>query len=731
MLFVIIIITLVLNSLPLTNILGYEFSAVMAVCLSFISGLVTIYYLNRGDDNLSLKQILTKGWFLFILLLITPAILSLINTIFIVNCPVFDGSLFYFVLTFPSFIIGSFIGIIISYTFPRYRYLIFTFFYLIILLLPVLEIYSNPQVYFYNPIIGYFPGNIYDENITINFNLILYRIINLAMFGIFAWVAVSYKKLNLRLKVIPGVTFIVIFILFFLIKPVLGFSTNHTRLYNELGMECETEHFRIICPKELSEESINNLALHHEYYYNFLEEYFKCEPNEKIVSYVFKNATQKRILFGAGNADVAKPWLNQIYINYATRRGTLKHELAHVFSAEFGVTPFKVACNINPALIEGIAMAAENDYDGNDIHKMAYTAFNNGYKISIETLFSGLTFFGNASSLSYIYTGSFIKYLVETEGIDKVKLFYADNDIAKHYGKKFSQIEREYFNFLSKLDVRANEHKANLYFGYKPLIQKICARYVAKKIKEGWSKFNSGLYNESILIFEELISCTNNYLALSGLVNSYIELGELDKAEVYLEDALIDYKGTSYFYNINLMYGDLLIRKDDFDSAKAIFESVKKMNPNINYSNIAQIRLDLIKEGDIAARYIKENNETRYDILTKRLTNENFYSIIPSLITLSNSLGKEYLVAINSLDYDLIVDDFQKSYAFLKLSEYAEDHSDFSMAHQFVNTAMEFKGDSLYSSILNEQNKILEWIKLNKDKEEVNYKFSNYGVSVD
>ena len=144
--------------------------------------------------------------------------------------------------------------------------------------------------------------------------------------------------------------------------------------------------------------------------------------------YLFDNRIQKKELFGAGNADVAKPWQNAIYISADSWDRTLKHELVHVFSAEFGTGLFKLASGFNPALIEGIAEAIEGTSDEISIKDFTYLAFSNNHKIDIESLFSGLNFFKSNSSLAYTFSGAFIKFLINKYGIEKVKLFYGNGD---------------------------------------------------------------------------------------------------------------------------------------------------------------------------------------------------------------------------------------------------------------------------------------------------------------
>ena len=177
--FIVGIINLYLQILPLTNVFGYEFSAVNALILSFLSGLYTISFLKSkqkteiGIDYIKLSSA-------FFLMLVLPFTISFVNSIFTGFCSFIDGILFYLVITVPSVIIGCALGFLVNFELKRIRVIAFIILYLIILIISVLEIYFNPQVYLFSPLFAFFPGTIYDEGLVVDFKLILYRLTNKA-----------------------------------------------------------------------------------------------------------------------------------------------------------------------------------------------------------------------------------------------------------------------------------------------------------------------------------------------------------------------------------------------------------------------------------------------------------------------------------------------------------------------------------------------------------------------
>jgi len=149
-LFIIGVINLFLQTLPLTNVFGYEFSAINALLLSFLSGLFSIYFLKslvKENKKFNVENYLSAlRWMIFL-----PFAISVINSIIFGFCSFTEGLLFYLVITFPSVIIGSAIGTATYFLVNKFRFTSYIVFYSLILFIPVLEIYFNPQIYLYNP----------------------------------------------------------------------------------------------------------------------------------------------------------------------------------------------------------------------------------------------------------------------------------------------------------------------------------------------------------------------------------------------------------------------------------------------------------------------------------------------------------------------------------------------------------------------------------------------------
>jgi len=693
-LFILGAINLSLQFLPLTNVFGYEFSAINALIISFLSGLYTLSLLKESlKENLKFnsgKLLNAIRW-----LLLIPFVISIGKSLIFGFCSFWDGIFFYLVLTFPSVIIGSALGALSGILFNKFKVILFFIVYALILFIPVLEIYFNPQVYLYNPLFAYFPGTIYDEGLTVDFQLLLYRIFNLLFFLPILIYAIhaTRKSVSIRKKfsIIIVLTFISA-VFYFLISPLIGYTTTESSIKKYLSNKVESEHFIIYTDRRISEEELKIIALNHEYYYIQLVQYFKSHPDTKIKSYFFFDSVQKKNLFGSGSADIAKPWLNSIYVSLDSWENTLKHEIAHCFTAKFGTGIFKLASGFNPALIEGVAEAADGIYDGNDIHFLASLAFKNNYKIDINSVFSGFSFFGTVSTLSYIYSGSFIKYLSEVYGIKDVKAFYRNGNFNKSFPVDMNSVIKDYETFLDTLSINKTVEEANYYFGRKALISKVCPRYISSALAVAWNDITTDNYGDAQNIFEDILSKAESYSAIVGLAKIYENQDSISKAIDVYQLYLNRFTDTASEYDLKLRLADLYILNNQKNEATESYKFLASTRPNKRLTIISDTRLTLL-QNDLLKDYLTGSDFDKYEILKKLNSKSYYYSSISIMIELSKSLDENYNLFLNNFEKDFQVKDETSSYALLKLSEYMIQNFDFLRARKTAGFSVRYKNN--------------------------------------
>lgn len=713
---------ILLTFLPLTKNLGYEFSAVNGILLFIIGGL-HIIIIQRKDFVISAIDLLLKNKLFISFSVIIPLLIGFLSSVLNSHCPIKDGIFFYFIISIPSFFFGGALGNFCSALSRKYAFYFFVIISFVLIISPLTELFFNPQIYFYNPIFGYFPGTIYDEDLSVDRILIAYRIFNLAFFILVFYTSMKIINIIKIKKYLILLSLILISLSFSLLKPRLLFATDKNRIEKELTSSIVTNNFQIHIPDSLRGNKKNRYnALLHEYYLDQIKIQLALPFSHNIDSYLFPGKDSKRELLGSGNADIAKPWLNQIYLNYYNYGSSLKHELIHIVAGEFGQTPFKVSADFNPAMIEGLAMSIENNYDDYPVHYMAKLAFTAGYKYPIEKLFSSFNFFTQTSSISYIYAGSFLKYLEDKFGISKIKYLYGVNDFRKVYGKNLNKLTKDYELFLENYQIEFNMNEAQLYFGGVSIFKKYCPRMAASDVKKAWALNKNKKYSEALVLFKNVYNYSNSYQSLLGVVSSYSAEKKYEPAAEFLSNQIVNFRTSQLYFNLELIFGDMLIQTNQPVKAMSLYDSLLVQNPHINFTNEVLIRKSILEEGvDSLKKYLNYNQKQKYQKLISLNSKGIKYFSIPLLVNLSANNSSDLDNFIIELKRNIKIQDYSSSYAALEISRYSLKKLDYETAQYFAVRALDYKKNDNSDHMFIENLRMVNWFKNNHDEIKITF----------
>lgn len=338
--------------------------------------------------------------------------------------------------------------------------------------------YATPPVYTYNAILGYFPGNLYDEHVELTAALAWSRLEQLACVGaLLAAVALALDVPTFRLRLArrpagrrTGALATLLLCLAAAIAlrsqaGTLGYAVDAGDLQRALGGRIETAHFVITYAKtpEL-EAQIDLIARDHEFRYAQVAGALGVELRGKIHSFYFASRDQKAALFGARDVEMAKPWRREIYLDHRNfPHGSLRHEIAHAVASEFGDPLFGVSARkvlgipalISPGMIEGFAVALDwpAGYDRPSPHEAVRAMQQLGRLPSLDALF-GLSFFTVSSARGYTTTGSFLRFLLERHGAERLRALYrSGGDFAAAYHVPRAELEAEWRAMLAAIDL--------------------------------------------------------------------------------------------------------------------------------------------------------------------------------------------------------------------------------------------------------------------------------------
>ncbi len=369
----------------------------------------------------------------------------------------------------------------------------------------VVQFFSFPQLYFYNHIWSYWPGPIYDEVVQFDTRLILFRTITLLWVLLF-WAVPAAGKERVYQVISLGSLFALLFSYAHLSN--WGLISPEERIQQELGMVYESDHFRIFYPAERSSgrrveasgqdsrhndepdgaglertsaaKSIADWAEIHETHLKEITEELGLDlqlyRETKVHSYIYNSSDQKKRLTGAGRTSFAPVWLSQDQIHIAEEvlERVLRHELVHVAAKQFG-NRFGASTSIG--LVEGLAVALDPGRYGSSVHRLV--AARDPYPDSEELRrLLGAGFYSSAGSVSYLISGSFIRYLIDHYPVERLRKAYRTGDIEKAYAPyTLEELTRSWHRYLDSQEPDlVDVERADALFRTPSIFEKPCPR---------------------------------------------------------------------------------------------------------------------------------------------------------------------------------------------------------------------------------------------------------------
>jgi hypothetical protein len=480
-----------LGQLPLVGVLGYELAIAVAIPAA-IAGLDLGAALARelartpepaaktAPGRLVASTTLTASA-LAVAVALVPAVIACVRGIWTTTCDWAFGALCYAAMPVATAALAGALGHLVGIVVGPRRWLCAALAQLPLLVLVaagLYRFYAAPPVFSYSPVVGYFPGNMYDENVQLEMPLVWARLEQLAwLIGLGAVVAVWLDPARLRLARGPrlrvgaiAVAVVAVVGAAYLRSDAgsLGYAIDGDDIADELGGTYETAHWIIHYAKtDDIERDIALIARDHEFRYAEVVAETGVAPAGKLTSFYFANSDQKARWMGARDVEMAKPWRHEIYLDHrAFPHPSLRHEIAHAIASSFGDPIFGVAAQrvvglpilINPGLIEGLAVAL--DWPGTDgrltPHEAVRAMQTLGLEPSIGEVLS-LQFFNVSSARGYTTAGSFLRFLYDRYGAAKLRAVYASGgDFPDAYGKPLDQLADEWRQMLAGIALPAD-----------------------------------------------------------------------------------------------------------------------------------------------------------------------------------------------------------------------------------------------------------------------------------
>ena len=604
-----------LANVPLFNILAFEFCAVMALSISFAGAhiaLTVLQQMKRSPQALTgpPRQIVFRCFWHVLLfntsLLVFPLTIILLNAFRVKNCDFGEGFLFFAILPLISCLYATAVGVFFGFWIQKRwaAYLAYLGYLLLSCVPVVINLIFHPPVFAYHSTFGYFPGPIYDFVIRITGTLLIARTEALLWGLLFLGLTVStcevsrgtglMPKLRWRKLVGPITQRVPLYLLivgllgFQFYAGALGIRPTREDVARKLGGFRETTHFEIFYARELETE-IERMAEDCEFQYAQLSAYLMPEGevlSQKVRAYIYASPEQKKRLIGARHTSVEDPFGYGFHIHaQGFPHPVLKHELAHVFTVPW--SPLKVSLKIG--LHEGIAVAADWEEGRLTGHQWAKAM----RQMEIAPPLSGIMgfgFWGHAGSRSYLLAGSFVRFLVDTYGIEKFKSVFPTGNFVKHYGKDLYSLEIEWIEFLDNVPLTDNDIAYTTYrLQQRSVFERVCAHEMAAWRDTAWQAYYQKDFVTAVQTFETMLAAEpNNLSTLYGLMYSAYRIQDYDKV-LSLATRVVAAEDTRLSPEAVLLIGDIYWLKDDHEKALETYASLETEHQTVELRRIKRI----------------------------------------------------------------------------------------------------------------------------------------------
>ncbi len=377
--------------------------------------------------------------------------------------------------------------------------------------LALARFYATPAIFAYGHFFGYFPGTLYDPDVTVTLAYVTFRALSLAwILGMWAglaaiWdpeaqrprVAVLFRRWRLALAsalclaaALGGIAY----------GTALGHHSTPESIAEALGGRLESERCVVVFPREMPRGDARRIGRDCDVRVEQAERVLGVRHAAPITAFFFRNADEKRALMGASNTYIAKPWRNEVYLQTgAWPHPVLFHEIVHVVVGAVGRGPFRISGGLggffpSPGVIEGVAVAiAWEPQEGLTPHQWARAMLDLDLAPSLADV-DGLSFLLQPASRAYTASGSFVRWMLDTEGSAAVRRLYRTGSFEAALGRPMVEAERDWHRYLrEEVDLPPQARAlAELRFSRPGIFGQICPHRIANLRSELSSDLAAG-----------------------------------------------------------------------------------------------------------------------------------------------------------------------------------------------------------------------------------------------
>lgn len=476
---------------PLFDLLAYEFCLATALLAAITATLIGYTAGSRAEGP---GQALRHGMGLALLHLAPSLVIISLNALRVRNCNFAVGLAFFTLLPVATSLYGGALGVLVARLcggLPKaVRGLVVAGVIVGPFAWALWLLYSQPPIFSFDHLWGYFAGSLYDESIVIDTRLLMFRVGTVVRIAAMSAIVVCWERWArlgtatvfsvLALSLVGSVAYDA------MLGPIYGFRIDRAAILARLPNVVERPNLVIHLPTSVLPAQAAAIADDHAFRLSQLLARLHVTLDAPIHSYVYTDAAEKAFLMGGRNTMIAKPWLHEIHVHSPqVPHPVVPHELAHAVAASFGSQLLGVSARhelfVNMGLVEGLAEALTPVGDELDIHHWARAMRDLKLAPNMRTILGPAGFWTQAPRRAYTVAGSFVSYLLEKHGAAPLKAAYANGDFETAYGSSLDTLVSAWETFLGTLTVTPREqHIAAERFRMPSIFARTCAHEIAQ-----------------------------------------------------------------------------------------------------------------------------------------------------------------------------------------------------------------------------------------------------------
>lgn len=503
-------------------------------------------------------------------------------------CHALHAAAFFPVLALPSTLVGCALAVTATLAARGRRAMAGALYAAVVLLLVAFRLlgaYRGPAAFVLDPLLGYFPGPLYDEVVPLDARLLLARGAALGWAAAVAGAAAlahallqrrAGRRRPLRGAAALAAAGLALAAAGWLARAGLqGDPDLRTAIAKRLGSRRDGPRCTIHVAAEKPAASADELLAECEFHVADVAARLGIPAPPHVNVYVYRSAEEKRELVGASHTDFTRPWLAEIHLlDQPLPHPVLRHEIVHAVASVLAPGPLRLPARArlvpDLALVEGLAVALESPRSGFTVHQWSRAARDLGFLPDLGRILGPAGFWSQAPARAYTAAGSFLAYLLQRYGPGPVDAAYRTGDPAAAFGRPLPDLVREWQRSLDAVAPQEDlTVAAARWFGRGSLFQRRCAREAAILLRDAGTAAALGRTAEACRLYarEAEVDQAPDALVLEGQVLA--GAGELDAAAAALRAAAerVPPEDRARWAQLRAAEGDLRWRRDDVAGA--------------------------------------------------------------------------------------------------------------------------------------------------------------------